>query len=139
MDTFTKSERSQIMRAVPSTGTTAENKCESLLRALKLKFSKHSPDLIGRPDFILKDFRLAIFVHGCFWHSHRGCKNSTLPTSNVEYWVKKIDRNRLRDRRVRDGLRQSGWRTAVIWECKLRNLDSVARRLLKLTSREKLQ
>ena len=119
MDTFTKAERSRIMRAVHSTGTTAENKCEAVLRSLKLKFSQHPPDLAGRPDFILKDFRLAIFVHGCFWHAHKGCKHAVLPTSNVTYWVPKIGRNQRRDRRVRDELRKAGWRTAVIWECRL--------------------
>jgi DNA mismatch endonuclease, patch repair protein len=139
VDTFTTTERSRIMRAVRSTGTTPEKKCEALLRTLKLKFSQHPSDLAGRPDFILKDSRLAIFVNGCFWHAHRDCKNSALPTSNVEYWVKKIDRNRRRDRRVCDVLRKEGWRTAVIWECKLRHPDSVARRLLKLTNRKKLR
>ncbi len=139
VDIFTKAERSQIMRAVPSTGTTAENKCEALLRTLKLKFSKHPPSLTGRPDFLVEDSRLAIFVHGCFWHAHEGCKHATLPTSNVTYWVQKIGRNRRRDRRVRDKLRKAGWRTAVIWECKLRNTASVASRLLKLTSRKKLR
>jgi DNA mismatch endonuclease (patch repair protein) len=139
VDTFTKAKRSQIMRAVHSTGTTAENKCEVLLRTLKLNFSQHPPDLAGRPDFLLKNSRLALFVHGCFWHAHKGCKSSTLPTSNVAYWVQKIDRNRRRDRRVRDELRKAGWRTAVIWECRLRHPDSVARRLLKLTRRKKLR
>ncbi|GEM_PF-776546 len=139
VDTFTTNERSRIMRAVHSTGTTPERKCESLLRSLKLSFSRHPANLLGRPDFLLAKHRLAVFVHGCFWHAHARCKNSALPTSNVDYWVKKIDRNRRRDRRVRDELRRAGWRTAVIWECKLRNLDSVARRLLKLTSGEKLR
>lgn len=139
MDTFTKAERSRIMRAVHSSGTTPENKCETLLRTLRLKFSKHAPDLAGRPDFILRGSRLAIFVHGCFWHAHKGCKHAALPSSNVEYWVKKIDRNRRRDRRVRDQLRNIGWRTTVIWECRLRNTASVASRLLKLTSRKKLR
>jgi len=127
------------MRAVRSTGTTPEKKCEALLRSLRMKFSQHLPDLAGRPDFVVKNFRLAIFVHGCFWHAHKGCKHSALPTSNVEYWVKKIDRNRRRDRRVRDELRKAGWKTAVIWECHLRHPNSVARRLLKLTGREKLR
>jgi DNA mismatch endonuclease, patch repair protein len=139
VDTFTKAERSRIMRSVHSTGTTAENQCEALLRSLKLKFSKHPPDLAGRPDFLLKGFRLVIFVHGCFWHAHKGCKHARLPTSNVTYWVQKIGRNRRRDRRVRDELRKAGWRTAVIWECRLRNTASVASRLLKLTSRKKLR
>lgn len=139
VDTFTPSKRSRIMRAVHSTGTTPEKTCESLLRSLKLKFSQHPADLMGRPDFVLTKHRLAIFVHGCFWHAHAGCKNSVLPTSNVDYWIRKIDKNRRRDRRVCNELRKAGWRTAVIWECRLRNLDSVASRLLKLTGGKKLR
>jgi DNA mismatch endonuclease, patch repair protein len=111
-DTFTEVKRSEIMRSVHSTATNAEKKCEALLRSLKLKFFQHASDLPGKPDFVLKNSRLAIFVHGCFWHSHKGCKCSVLPTSNVEYWSRKIERNRKRDRRVRDALRKAGWRTA---------------------------
>jgi DNA mismatch endonuclease, patch repair protein len=135
-DTFTASERSRIMQAVHSTGTTAENKCEAVLRSLRLRFTKQA-DLPGRPDFVVKISKLAVFVHGCFWHSHKGCKNAALPVSNAAYWTQKIDKNRRRDRRIRDELRKAGWRTAVIWECKLRNLDSVASRLLMLTNGRK--
>src|SRR2546427_7709523 len=131
-DTFTRTQRSEIMRSVHSTGTGAEKKCEALLRSLKLRFSQHPSDLPGKPDFLLKDSRLAIFVHGCFWHSHKGCKCAVLPSSNVKYWTRKIERNRKRDRRVRDALRKAGWRTAVVWECRLGDADSVTSRLLKL-------
>ena len=134
-DTFSKAQRSQTMRAVHSTGTGAEKKCEVILRALGLRFGRRTVTLPGRPDFILRASRLALFVNGCFWHAHEGCKNAALPKSNTDYWTRKIDRNRKRDRRVREALRKAGWRTAVIWECKLRDADSVARRLLKLTSR----
>jgi len=137
-DTFTKAQRSDIMRAVHSTGTGAENKCEMLLRSLKVRFRHHVDELPGRPDFVVTASKLALFVHGCFWHAHKGCKNSILPTSNVDYWTRKIDRNRKRDRRMRDALRQLGWRTAVIWECDLKNERSVARRLKRLTSGKKL-
>lgn len=133
-DTFTKAQRSQIMRAVHSTGTTAERKCEYLLRSLRLSFRRNVGDLPGKPDFVLKSSRLAVFVHGCFWHAHKGCKNATLPTSNVDYWIKKIGRNRRRDRRVRDALRKAGFRTAVVWECKLKNAESVASRLRRLAN-----
>lgn len=133
-DTFTKTQRSEIMRSVHSTGTGAETKCEALLRSLKLPYRLHAADLPGRPDFVLKAPRLALFVHGCFWHAHKGCKNAVLPSSNIEYWSRKIDRNRRRDRRVRHALRKAGWHTAIIWECKLRDVESVARRLLKLTA-----
>lgn len=132
VDTFTPFERSRIMRAVRPTGTSAEKKCESILRSLNLRFRKQA-DLPGRPDFILKASKLALFVHGCFWHSHKGCKNAALPASNSVYWAQKIERNKRRDRRIREELRKAGWRTAVIWECKLRNFDSVARRLLRLS------
>lgn len=131
-DTFSPSERSAIMRAVHSTGTGAEQKCEKLLRALKIRFSKHSATLPGRPDFILRGARLVLFVHGCFWHAHQGCKNAALPSSNIDYWTRKIQRNRRRDRRVRDELRRAGWHTAVMWECRLKDDDSAARRLLQL-------
>lgn len=133
-DIFTKAQRSQIMRAVRSTGTTAEVKCECLLRSLKLSYRRQVRGLAGQPDFVLKTSRLAVFVHGCFWHAHRGCKNAALPTSNVEYWSRKIDGNRRRDRRVRDALRKAGFRTAVIWECKLKNAESVASRLCTLAN-----
>jgi DNA mismatch endonuclease, patch repair protein len=135
-DTFSKSQRSQIMRSVRSTGTSAEQRCEAVLRSLKIKFTRNAANLPGKPDFVLKSSRLVVFVHGCFWHSHAGCKNAVVPSSNIEYWSGKLARNRRRDRRVRQAIRKLGWRTAVIWECKLRDADSVTRRLLKLTSRD---
>jgi DNA mismatch endonuclease (patch repair protein) len=132
-DTFPKSQRSQIMRSVRPTGTGAEQRCEAVLRSLKIKFTRNAANLPGKPDFVLKSSRLVVFVHGCFWHSHTGCKNAVPPTSNIEYWTQKLARNRRRDRRVLQAIRKLGWRTAVIWECKLKDADSVTRRLLKLT------
>jgi DNA mismatch endonuclease (patch repair protein) len=140
-DTFTRTKRSDIMRSVHSTGTSAEKRCEIALRSLKIRYRRHAAELPGCPDFVLTASGLALFVHGCFWHAHKGCKNSTLPSSNVDYWSRKIERNRKRDRRVRDALRSAGWRTAVIWECKLRNLPLVACRLGRLAAsgRKKLR
>lgn len=135
-DTFSKSQRSQIMRSVRSTGTNAEQRCEAVLRSLKIEFTRNAASLPGKPDFVLKSSRLVVFVHGCFWHSHAGCKNAAPATSNTEYWSEKLARNQRRDRRVRQAIRKLGWRTAVFWECKLRDADSVTRRLLKLTSPE---
>jgi DNA mismatch endonuclease (patch repair protein) len=132
-DTFSKSRRSQIMRSVRSSGTSAEIRCEHLLRISRIRFRKHPMNLPGRPDFVLPGSRVVIFVHGCFWHGHEGCKHSSLPSSNVEYWVEKIGKNQRRDRKVRRSLRKAGWRTAVLWECKLRDAESVTRRLLKLS------
>jgi DNA mismatch endonuclease, patch repair protein len=132
-DVFSKLKRSEIMRSVVSTGTSAEKKCEKILRSAGIRFRKHPKRLAGRPDFVLVDTKVALFVHGCFWHSHENCKHSSLPNSNVEYWERKIATNRRRDRKVRRLLRGEGWHTAVLWECKLRNVELIARRLLKLS------
>src|SRR5271156_5192136 len=132
-DTFSKSQRSRIMRSVRSTGTSAEQRCEAVLRSLKIKFARNAANLPGKPDFVLKSSRLVVFVHGCFWHSHAGCKNAAAPTSNIEYWSGKLARNRGRYKQVRQAIRKLGWRTAIVWECKLKDADSVSRRLLKLT------
>jgi DNA mismatch endonuclease (patch repair protein) len=142
-DTFSKSERSQIMRSVGSEGTSAERRCEKLLRAAGICFQKNVGALSGRPDFVLLERNTVVFVHGCFWHGHKGCKQGTLPSSNQVYWKKKIEGNKRRDARVRRKLRKEGWRTAVFWECKLRNGESVSRRLARLAkppgSRKKLR
>lgn len=132
VDVFSKSDRSRVMRSVRSVGTGAEKKCEELLCRLCVRFERNPEDIPGRPDFVIPDCNLALFVHGCFWHSHSGCKNAALPASNLDYWARKIGNNRRRDRRVRAQLRRSGWRTAVIWECKFGKRDLVFRRLLKL-------
>lgn len=132
-DTFTRAQRSKIMRSVRSTGTSPEKACERLMRIAKIRFRKHPKNLAGRPDFVLPDSGVAVFVNGCFWHGHEGCEHSSLPSSNVEYWEGKIGRNRRRERQVRRLLRKAGWRTAVLWECKLRNVGSVTRRLVRLS------
>lgn len=134
VDTFSPLQRSRIMRAVKSEGTTTEKRCEVLLRTLRIRFRKHVDTLPGRPDFFCRDANLAIFVHGCFWHGHKDCKHAALPTSNTKYWQKKISGNRRRDERVRKELRRQGYRTAVFWECKLQNSELVSRRLLRLAA-----
>lgn len=130
-DVFSTTKRSKVMGSVRSTGTTAEIRCKALLRLLGLKFKSQPRGVLGSPDFVLPEYKLVIFVHGCFWHGHPGCKNADLPASNVTYWTRKIGGNRKRDQRVQRSLRKSGWHCVIIWECKLRNSDSIARRLLK--------
>lgn len=133
-DRFTKTKRSQVMRAVRSVRTGAERKFERVLNSLEVHFIRNASDLPGRPDFVLPKEKLALFVNGCFWHGHEGCKNAVQPSSNVEYWSCKILKNRRRDRRVRDSLRREGWRTAVVWECQLRDEVRVLRRLSRIVT-----
>ena len=144
MDNLSKQERSQRMSRIRSVDTGPEMVVRRLVHGTGFRYRLHARNLPGTPDMVFPRLGKIIFVHGCFWHAHKGCRNATLPSSNTDYWHRKIDRNRRRDKRVREALRKIGWRTAVIWECKLRDADSVAGRLLKLASmsggsREKLR
>ncbi len=81
------------------------------------RFRLHKKELPGRPDLVFARHRLAVFVHGCFWHRHAGCKNATMPKTRPEFWQQKFRGNVERDRRVCEQLERLGWRTLIIWEC----------------------
>jgi DNA mismatch endonuclease (patch repair protein) len=105
------------MRAVGSKGTAAELAVRAALRPLGLRMRYNVPYLPGKPDIAIHALKVAIFVHGCFWHGH-GCKRGArTPKTNVEYWVAKVARNRARDRRTAAALRQAGWSVITVWEC----------------------
>ncbi len=110
------------MRRVKSANTKPEMRVRRWLHARGFRFRLHRKDLPGKPDIVLPKYRTVIFVHGCFWHGHPGCKAADLPASNREYWEAKIGRNVERDRRTRRLLREQGWRVMVVWECKLGEL-----------------
>lgn len=140
MDKFSIAKRSDVMRSVPSTNTSAERMVGRALSSLGVRPLQNVATLPGKPDFVLPRARLALFVNGCFWHGHCKCSAATLPRANFEYWKDKVDRNRRRDNRVRRQLRKLGWRTAVIWECKLKNEEALEHRLKRLIrSRKKLR
>ena len=112
--------RSRVMRAVKSENSKPELSVRSALHRAGFRFRLHRKDLPGTPDVVLPRYKLAIFVHGCFWHGHR-CKNNRRPRSNLSYWLPKIANNKKRDIRVRRELRAAGWKSMVVWECKVRN------------------
>lgn len=117
------------MRAVSTRHTGPELKVRSVLHALGFRFRLHRKDLPGSPDIVLPRYRVAIFVHGCFWHRHRGCRRSTFPKSNASYWHAKFAANIERDRKNRRDLRALGWKTLLIWECSTFQLNNLNRRL----------
>jgi DNA mismatch endonuclease, patch repair protein len=131
MDRITTEARSRIMAAVRGKDTTPERVVRSLLHRLGVRFRLHREDLPGRPDIVLPGRRLAIFVHGCFWHRHAGCRRTTSPASNREYWQAKFRANRYRDRRNVKALIALGWRVVILWECETRDLDRLTRTLRK--------
>jgi DNA mismatch endonuclease (patch repair protein) len=130
MDTVSASVRSKIMQQVKSKNTKPELAVRSLLHRMGFRFRLHDPKLPGRPDIVLKRHKTVIFVHGCFWHRHKGCKRMTMPASNQDYWKRKFDRNLARDRVDKRKLRRLGWRVIVVWECETKNVELLAQRFL---------
>jgi DNA mismatch endonuclease (patch repair protein) len=112
--------RSQMMARVGRRDTKPERMVRSAIHRAGFRFRLCRPDLPGRPDIVLPRFRSVIFVHGCFWHQHPGCGRATQPKSNVEFWERKLARNRERDTAAAVQLRASGWRVLIVWECELR-------------------
>lgn len=110
------------MVANKSKDTKPEILVRKLLHALGYRFRLCRKDLPGKPDIVLPKYRTVIFVHGCFWHQHAGCKAASRPSTNVEFWEKKFARNRERDARVEAELAALGWRVIVIWECEVKRV-----------------
>ncbi|MCP3440194.1 very short patch repair endonuclease [Bradyrhizobium sp. CCGUVB14] len=110
------------MRGVKGLNTRPERLVRSLLHKNGYRFRLHAKNLAGRPDIVLPKHKLAIFVHGCFWHQHRGCRDGRRPTSNVAFWDRKFTLNASRDKRNLADLRKEGWQTLTIWECETRDL-----------------
>jgi DNA mismatch endonuclease (patch repair protein) len=93
------------------------------------RFRLHRKDLPGQPDLVFLSRRKVIFVHGCFWHSHRGCKMAHKPKTNTDYWGSKLKRNQTRDKKNLSALTALGWKTLVIWECETKDEKSIGRRV----------
>jgi len=117
------------MSRINSINTKPEKVVRSLLHAMGFRFRIHQKGLPGKPDLVLKQYNTVIFVNGCFWHGHKNCTRGNIPKSNKTYWVEKIKRNVLRDKRNIRGLRKDGWRVIVVWECKTKNIEKLKRTL----------
>lgn len=129
--TDVSAERSAIMRAVHGRDTKPEMAVRQLLHAMGYRFRLQRKDLPGRPDIVLPGRRIAIFVHGCFWHRHHGCKKATTPKTKVEFWDEKFRANVARDARTEIALKNLGWSVITIWECETRTEELLLDRLLK--------
>ena len=127
MDTMTPEQRHRVMVANKSKDTKPEVAVRRLLHALGYRFRIHRKELPGKPDIVLPKYRTVIFVHGCFWHQHEGCKAASTPASHVEFWQKKFAANRARDARVQEELESMGWKVITIWECEVKEVVSSGR------------
>jgi DNA mismatch endonuclease (patch repair protein) len=122
-DHLSKIQRSANMRAVRGRNTRPEIRIRQMLHGLGYRFRLHQSDLPGKPDIVLPRLRKAIYVHGCFWHQHKGCRRATVPQSNRAFWRKKLSRNAVRDSKQLSLIRKRGWRAMVVWECQLKRED----------------
>ena len=131
MDIVDAKTRSRMMAGIRGKDTKPEWIVRSYLHRMGLRFRLHHPGLQGQPDVVLPRWGVAIFVHGCFWHGHSGCRYFRLPKTRTLFWEDKIKANVRRDRSAEQALAADGWRVAVIWECCLR--DDAEKALEQLT------
>lgn len=124
MDTVDRETRSKIMSKVGQRATGPEMKLRKALHGLGFRYRVNVRKLPGSPDLVFPKYKAAIFVHGCFWHRHEGCKYATTPKSRVEFWEAKFNANVERDHRNVEALLKDGWRVMVVWECALKRKDS---------------
>ena len=128
-DVFSQQKRSWVMSRVKGRDTKPEILVRSFIFRMGFRFRLHRCDLPGTPDIVLPRHGKVIFVHGCFWHGHKRCPRSKRPTTNENFWNKKLDGNIKRDKRYRRELRQMGWKVLIVWECETKNPEKL---LIKL-------
>jgi DNA mismatch endonuclease (patch repair protein) len=131
VDRLTPERRSWLMSRVKSWDTTAELRVRRLAYALGLRYRLHRADLPGKPDIVFPGRKIALFVHGCFWHRHPGCPKTSTPKSNLAFWNEKFEANVARDARSVAALKKLGWKPLVIWECQTKDTRQLERILRK--------
>lgn len=122
------------MSRVRGKDTKPEKVVRSELHKMGYRFRLHDKNLPGRPDIVLKRHNKVVFVNGCFWHGHKGCKRSKLPSTNTDFWAEKIGKNMVRDEKNYRLLKDEGWKVLIIWECQtndIKGLDKTLRRYMQ--------
>jgi DNA mismatch endonuclease (patch repair protein) len=131
-DTLSPHERSQLMNRIRGKNTKPELFVRRLLHSMGYRFRLHRHDLPGKPDIVLPRHGVCIFVHGCFWHLHRNCKDARIPKTRTSWWRKKLEGNAARDKRHAAALRRLGWRVVTVWECQTEKPEHLLKRLLRI-------
>ena len=117
--------RSRMMSGIRGKDTKPELALRRSLHALGFRYRLHAKGVPGKPDIVMPKYQAVVFVHGCFWHRHEGCRYATVPSTRPEFWSAKFDANVARDAAVRSALFAAGWRVATVWECALRTETGV--------------
>ena len=135
-DTVTPEHRSAIMSRIRSKDMKPEMAVRRLTHAMGYRYRLHRRDLPGKPDLVFPSRRKVVFVHGCFWHRHPGCRRATLPKSNRDFWLAKFQRNAERDAEQQRQLAEQGWAVLIVWECEVQDHDATARRVREFLDSE---
>jgi DNA mismatch endonuclease (patch repair protein) len=138
-DVFTRAKRSDVMSRIRASGNRdTELRMIALFRQYRITGWRRNARVFGRPDFVFPREKIAVFVDGCFWHRHPGCKFAYTPKSRLKFWLRKFQNNVTRDKIVMRALRKTGWQTVRIWECELRHAEwpRIARRLVRLRRKQ---
>lgn len=136
-DSLTPERRSWNMSRIRGTNTGPEKKLRSLLHRAGYRFRIHYRRLPGSPDIVLPRYRTAVFVHGCFWHRHPGCRNATTPGSRTDFWSAKFEGTVARDKAKAAQLEAAGWQVVTVWECELQKApDTVLRNVVSRLRRK---
>ena len=128
-DVFTPGKRSEVMGRVKQKNTGAELAVRKLLTRMGCRYRLHRKDLPGSPDVAMPGRKVAVFVHGCFWHGHDCPRGARKPKANPAYWSAKLERNRERDAAAEAALVERGWRPVIVWECELKDQAALEARL----------
>lgn len=137
-DTLSKVERSKRMSLVRDKDTGPERRVRSLIHSMGFRFSLRRNHIPGRPDIVFPSQGKVIFVHGCFWHRHSSvkCRLARLPKSRLDFWLPKLEANRIRDMRKQKELRAAGWRFLVVWECEIGHKERLKNKLRQFLRRD---
>ena len=132
-DVFTNEQRRNIMSHIHGKDTSIEIRLRKALFAKGFRFRKNVKKMIGSPDIVLPKYKTVFFIHGCFWHRHKGCRYATTPKTRIDFWKEKFNRNIKRDRRQTKELIKDGWNVLVVWECEIKhNLDDIVNEIYKI-------
>lgn len=137
-DIWSKAKRSEVMGRIRSKDTKPEISVRRMLHGMGYRFTVNGPKnrkLPGKPDIVLPKYKTVVFVHGCFWHRHKGCKVASNPKTNKRFWQEKFARNVARDRKSVRELKRLGWNTLIVWECEVGKPEKVCKRLKRMIDR----
>jgi len=135
VDRISEEKRSWNMSRIRSTNTQPEMVVRSFLHRKGFRFRLHQKNVFGKPDIILKKYKTAIFIDGCFWHRHKDCRFAYTPKSRINFWNKKFESNIKRDQKVNEILRKDGWNVLRIWECETKNKNILENSLFDINNK----